>query len=103
MTKASELEPQLADDGVQTTVTMHLKKPLGAVDSVSGLGVHVSAIVDPTCQMSSDPSHPDLVGLHLRHPDLGWLSFALTKSTARSLGESLVAFAAAPSERAGTN
>lgn len=60
-------------------------------DSSPGLGMEVTAIVDPFCRTTSDPSQPDLLGLHLHHPDLGWLSFALTKTAARTLGDSLVA------------
>lgn len=57
------------------------------------LGAQVTAIVDPVCQTTSDPAQPDLLGLHLYHPDLGWLSFAFTRTAARTLGDLLTAHA----------
>jgi hypothetical protein len=89
MTAAIGTELRGSPDTATRYATIHLNR--GAAPS--GLGAQVTAIVDPVCQTTSDPAQPDLLGLHLYHPDLGWLSFAFTRTAARTLGDLLMAHA----------
>jgi hypothetical protein len=73
----------------------------GAVDAAPeggllGPDARTTAIVDPICRTTLVQANPDLVGLMLHHPGLGWLSFALPRAEAQKLGESLVALANTP-------
>jgi hypothetical protein len=91
MTVPADMELQLSHDSAGKCATIQLN-----VDGEPG--AQVTAIVDPICRATSVPSNPNLVGMLLRHPELGWLSFALPKGNAQKLGESLVVLATAQPE-----